>query len=270
MHIFADLHIHIYPFYDYEKVFLYIEKRLCGIFQNQCSDTESECRRQKAESRKRKDKIAIIALTERDDCNFFKELKSKKINIANFEFIESNDRFVLLEVEDISLYIFPGRQLNTIEKVELLSLGQDTIVPSGLPVLDTLEKIHQAGATPVINWAPGKWWFKRGKIIKELINNRSLEFILCDTSLRPVLYRKPSLMKSGRKVIYGSDPLPIENEYKNIFRYYSEFKDIDFDTGRDFFTNLLTKSQAKACGRRSGVLEVFFRLFGNYLPKMTE
>ena len=81
--------------------------------------------------------------------------------------------------------------------------------------------IKQNCGIPALNWAPGKWFGKRGKIVDEQIEKQSAENIfLGETTMRPTVWLKPKLIKKaeqkGFRVIAGSDPLPFKGEDNEI------------------------------------------------------
>ena len=72
-------------------------------------------------------------------------------------------------------------------------------------------------AVPVIPWAPGKWWFDRGKMLNRLMDERKDGgFYLGDNGGRPWVWPVPTHLKRARRegipVLPGSDPLPFPEE----------------------------------------------------------
>jgi hypothetical protein len=249
----ADLHVHVYPTYDYSLLFNQIFDRFNLITNKNNLKVDN----------------FLIALTEREDCNFYEELKTSKIELpANIKKIINNDCITLIK-DSQELHIFPGRQINTKEKIELLSLGSDFKIPSKLDFSETLQLIKSHNAVPVINWAPGKWWFERGQIIKKILIERN-DLILCDTSLRPLGYPKPKLMKLAEKrdikIIYGSDPLPHSLEQNNIAKYLTYYK-ANLEPNNASFRDLLLNNQGTPIGTRSSLIELFLRLKRYYKNK---
>lgn len=190
MTVIADTHVHLYPFYDPNAL-------INGAFHRLARLAPSA-------------DFLALCLTERSDCHAFRELPGDR-------------------VEDDAMrlgggWIFSGRQIVTRERIEVLALTTDVDTPDGLELGDTLLRVRNAGGIPVLGWAPGKWFFKRGKLLRALIETASAgEIALGDTSLRPTLWPEPALMRLGRKrglkVLAGSDPLPFPGEEKYAGTY---------------------------------------------------
>lgn len=120
-------------------------------------------------------------------------------------------------------YLIAGRQIVTSEKLEVLSLGTDISLPDGNSLEATLSSITAQGAVPILSWSPGKWLFKRGRVVESTLMSHSPgSFLIGDIGLRPGLLPLPSLMKlahqRGFKMIDGSDPLPLAGEERWIGR----------------------------------------------------
>lgn len=123
----------------------------------------------------------------------------------------------ILENGQIQGYLVAGRQIVTSEKLELLGLCQEITVPDGLPAGDTLDRLHEQGALAVLSWSPGKWFFERGRVVRQLIENGpASRFLVGDTAMRPRCWPMPGLMRRARErgfgLIAGSDPLPLAGE----------------------------------------------------------
>ncbi len=242
--------MHFYPNYDYARAIGAVFSKL------------KEYRKQVAVE---SGALAILVLTERDDCTFYGDLASYFIDLGPAFKISKLDLGVLIYNAEDSLVIFPGRQINTKERVELLSLGSDHLIPSGLDLATTLQKIIAGSGLPVINWAPGKWLFTRGRLIKKLILNSKGNLFLCDTSLRPKYFPRPSLMRlaesRGIPVINGSDPLPHEDEQGLIFSYLAYYQ-VEFNLAEplESFKKLIIQKPQQLLGARSSLWQLFQRL----------
>lgn len=251
MLIIADLHVHVYPGYSYREVLLDFFSRI------------QQFARQRGVGSS--DVLGIIALTERADCNFFEQLSAPTVGWLSDLNPTPRENCIQLENQGNKLLVFPGRQLNTGERIEILSLGSDQRIPSGLSLEETFSRIRAEQGIPVINWAPGKWFFKRGAIIREFINSSKDVLVLCDTSLRPRGYPEPLLMKfaraQGHKIIFGSDPLPAIEEQSCIGSYLSLYsRDFNLQQPGVSFKDLLLQESAQAEGQRSTLIELYRRL----------
>ena len=111
------------------------------------------------------------------------------------------------------LWLFPGRQIISSERIELLALNTYWTVPDRVHSLQDLVKASlDAGAMPVIPWGFGKWTGQRGGVLRQLMAERN-DFILADSGNRWRASFEPSLLTTGRAsgfpIWAGSDPLPL-------------------------------------------------------------
>ena len=72
-------------------------------------------------------------------------------------------------------------------------------------------------ALPVIPWGFGKWLGNRGRVLNKMLSEtRQRPFLLGDNQQRPSLFKKPSqfhlALKSGCRILPGSDPFPFRRE----------------------------------------------------------
>jgi hypothetical protein len=205
MHLTADAHVHLYPCYDLRLALDNLRHNLAGL------DAGA---------------VAMAFLAERSDCHFFRELVERAPEMLKAPVrVERFDNALLLREEGYpDIYIFAGRQVISAERVELLALTTDTHIPDGLPAFEAVELIRRAGGVPVISWAPGKWFCGRGKVVENLLERFAPGTLLVgDTSLRPVVWLTPVLMKwairRGFGLVAGSDPLPFPGEEKMMGTY---------------------------------------------------
>lgn len=115
------------------------------------------------------------------------------------------------------LYVIPGKQIVTAEKIELLALATETSFPDGEPLAVSYEKIVANGAIPVLPWSPGKWFFARGGIVGNFIRSANPEQIfLGDIFMRPGLWSAPRHFSEGNsrgiRLLRGSDSLAVPGE----------------------------------------------------------
>lgn len=210
--VHLDAHVHAYPWHDVSALFRTALDRM---------------------PRKTPTDLHVVALAERADCSFFQAL-------AQDEFPLPADRWQILAwdpdgavkvrhlPDQRNLWIMAGRQMAAAGRVEVSSLGSDVPVPDGQSAADTIRAILDAGGLPALNWAPGKWLFQRGKLIRQLCATfPPSQLVLIDTSLRcrgwpaPRLYARER--QKGRAILAGSDPLPATGEESSAGAYYASF-----------------------------------------------
>ena len=115
------------------------------------------------------------------------------------------------------LVLLEGRQIRTAESLEVLALDCTEDIPDGRPIRETLRAVSSAGAIAVIPWGFGKWWFGRGLLVNRLIEEEAHDlFFLGDNRGRPYLSPRPGQFRraeeQGRRVLPGTDPLPLPGE----------------------------------------------------------
>jgi len=256
MRLIADTHVHIYPCYNIKWALATLRTNLSQL------DGQAVC---------------IAFLAERSDCNFFAEFKANTAGLlsSELEIRYLDNALHFRETGHPDLYIFPGRQIITREKIEILSLTVDLKIEDGLAAQEVIDTIRQNNGLPVISWAPGKWFFKRRKVVENLLaSNKPGSLLLGDTTLRPTCWRQPLLMKKaarqGFTVISGSDPLPFAGEEKVIGRYgISIDSDFDVHDPAGSIRTLLLQPGLKPSlvGRRGDLFSTLHRLFKNARSK---
>jgi hypothetical protein len=204
MRLIADTHLHFYPCYDAAAALRHLVDNLGGLSG---------------------DAVTIGLLAERRDCNFFAQIAAGA-DLGVFKVQPSSEQdavSIRLDGEPV-LYLLAGRQVVTAERIEVLSLASRLNVAEGLPADETVRSILNAKGIPVLSWAPGKWFFRRGDVIRRLIRQfKPGQVLIGDTSLRPTLWTTPWLMheaaRRGFKILAGSDPLPFAGEEKYMGTY---------------------------------------------------
>jgi len=256
MRLIIDTHVHIYPCYDIKLALDTLRTNLTHL------DKKAIC---------------MAFLAERSDCHFFDDLKKITDQISDSELkIRYLDNALLLQETGYpDLYLFPGRQIITREKIEILSLTVDLKIEDGLAAQEVIDLIRQKGGLPVLSWAPGKWFFKRKNVIEKLLaSNKPGSLLLGDTTLRPTCWLQPLLMKKavrkGFTVISGSDPLPFAGE-EHVMGRYGVSIDSDFDEQNPVqsIRTLLVQPGLKLpfVGKRGDLLTTLHRLFKNARSK---
>ncbi|MCI0495029.1 hypothetical protein L0Z72_08465 [candidate division KSB1 bacterium] len=204
-----DGHVHLYPVYDLKNAVASGVRNLL----DHAKKTNSNV-------------TPVWLLVERSDANFFDRLYQSANQFSNdgVKFSKGNDDLTIVVEKDNTpiLYIFAGRQLVTKEGLEVLSLVSNLNIPDRQKSIDeVIQAVIDSGGIPTLNWAPGKWFFGRGKVIARQIQKRSIkEIFIGETTLRNTLWPEPKLIKQARKkgfpVIAGSDPLPFKGEEQGI------------------------------------------------------
>ena len=248
MELLADTHLHLYPCYNFDQAFSLLLDRLAG--QNPQT-------------------VFAACLAERSGCHVYETLLAGKAALQQFN-IEQADRQQLVlrrNSDGRCLHLLPGRQIIAAEKIEVLALCTDVLFADGSPAAELIRSIRQRNGVPVLPWSPGKWLFRRGKVIAALLRDFTpQDLLLGDVSLRPQGWPLPLLMRKGRRlgyaIISGSDPLPFNGEEQQFGLCGSRIASAAQATGPDELLRQLLAGKAEAAqfGRRSSALEVFRRL----------
>lgn len=170
----------------------------------------------------------FLLLAESRSCSWFERVtdaagdgQSARGKSANWSFSLSAEKGSLAAARKTSpndiMHIVAGRQVVTSEKIEVLGLFDNRFVGDGLPLSETVSAIRSNDGLAVLPWGVGKWFGRRGKIIKNYIGqHRNSDLFLGDNGGRPVFWPTPLLFDVARQrdilVLPGSDPLPVPRE----------------------------------------------------------
>ena len=252
--VVADTHVHLYPWYDLGAAVGGLVRRLGSL------DGTS---------------LPAAFLTERADCRYFSDVREGKVESAveGHEFHPGDEDGVVILAKGgkVTLYLLAGSQIITGEGIEILALMSGRRIRDGLAADEVVAAVREVGGIPVLSWAPGKWLFGRGKVVKRLLDRSSPgELLIGDTTMRPSLAPEPPLMQRARKegyaVVAGSDALPFPGEEKYLGTYASRIAGpFDPDRPLESFRRLLASPESfkGEVGRRCGIGESIRRLYMN-------
>jgi hypothetical protein len=250
-----DGHVHIYPNFDLARAIAGGRNRLCAL-----------CNHKAAQP--------VWFLTERSDCFFFEQLINGELDPAfseTFHIEETRESSAVKIIErqnadkNTSLLILAGQQVITQEGLEISMIGTRERIPDRKwSAKEVIDKAEQSAGFAVLNWAPGKWFFGRGNIVKSLLSSkRSTDMLIGDTTMRTKLWPTPNLMAQaasrGFRIIAGSDPLPFMGEEDMIGTYgfclHAEMRMPVQSIKKALFSAQTILTQ----GSRSGLLQFIFR-----------
>jgi len=166
------------------------------------------------------------------------------------------------------LFLLPARQIATYEGLEILELLNVSDLPEGHAIDYLLNAIPEKGGLAVLPWSPGKWTFRRGRIIRNLIDTYSPgKFLLASSSLLPSPSPAPALLRlarsAGYTIVAGSDPLPVKGEEAYLGCWATLASD-GFDPGRPVSSlrEVLRgdRRRLRLVGKRPGWMRVAARL----------
>lgn len=127
------------------------------------------------------------------------------------------------------IVLVAGRQIVTAENLEILWIGTAQHISDGLPIQQLIDQITASEGIAVLPWGPGKWFGRRGKIVKQIITTyKGDNLFLGDNGNRPVFWPTPTNFRyareKGLQILPGSDPLPLATEVgrAGTFGFYSD------------------------------------------------
>ena len=213
--ILADAHVHIYDCFDLEQFF---DAALLNF--------RTEVGRQQEELQ---NCLFFLLLTEGPQQNWFQKVSSQaeagNIQFGKWFVQQTTEKICLLvchdSYPDAKIYLVAGHQIETIEKLEVLALFSDCFFENGMSLENTVENIKNKGAIPGIPWGTGKWFGKRGRILRNFLKQSQGDGIFIgDSGVRPVFWPTPDLFhfakSKGVMILPGSDPLPIQRDSQRV------------------------------------------------------
>jgi len=140
-----------------------------------------------------------------------------------------------------------GQQLITHEGLEVLGIGYNAELPSGLILAKMVERISAAGGLSIIAWGVGKWIGRRGRLVTDMIISETgrPDIMLADNGGRPWCWSRvpqfETAAERGMRVVAGTDPLPLKGEENRVGSYGFRMR-VDQPAGQsivDTFRNTL-------------------------------
>ncbi len=225
----------------------------------------------------------ILLFTEGKDNDYFSRFKAKgnigKQSEYEFENTQEGCSIILSKNKQPLCYILAGRQIVTSEKLEVLSVASSQKIEDGLPIKEVVKKLIDNKQIAVLAWGVGKWFSKRGQIIKGILEKfHSSYLFIGDNSARPILWPVPKLFHLAEnyniQILRGSDPLPFSEEVSRVGTY-GFFLEGDFQLKNpaESFCKLLisNNTKIKLVGRQDNSFSFLNRqtkmVFKKYLNK---
>jgi hypothetical protein len=126
-----------------------------------------------------------------------------------------------LQRNDAEILVVCGCQVNAEPGLELLALGTDRRIASGLGLAPTVREAQAEGSLAVLPWGFGKWTGRRKRRVREAIASEELAGMwMGDNGGRLAVLPRPPLLaegeRAGRAVLPGSDPFPFGADYRRV------------------------------------------------------
>ena len=211
----ADGHVHIYPFMSIQNV-------LDSAYRN-FSDF--------CELSNQNGSVGFLCIADPDNVNGYDRLLaidkfSGPDAVENWVRLDEDSRSVVLRHSSgADIIAIKGQQLITSEGLEVLGIGYNATLKSGLTLPNTVANIRNAGGWSVLAWGVGKWLGRRGRLVTDIIMSESdsSDVMLVDNGGRPWCWSRVSQFElakeRGMGILAGTDPLPLNGEERRIGSY---------------------------------------------------
>ena len=160
------------------------------------------------------------------------------------------------------LAIVSGRQVVSSEGLEIHALGTREVFADKTPLRDLISAIIDKDALAVMPWGVGKWSGSRGKLVADLVSSAPPELIFADSGVRPAFVPRSKLLAlaeaQGRRIIAGTDPLPVAGDEDKPGRFGFIAEDV-FDAATPFQDLAAWLRGQRGSCRIYGKLETPFR-----------
>ncbi|MFH2122659.1 MAG: hypothetical protein ABIJ50_04160 [Pseudomonadota bacterium] len=246
MMIFADAHVHVYDCFN-------IDLLLDSALNNFQEVTKQHALTQQPFS-------YVLLLTEGKTESWFQTLSLALETNRQCKITEKwsaidrggEDSLIVFrnDAPEREIHIVAGRQVVTMENIEVLALFVQQGLTNGLSLHETIDRVKELGGIPVLPWGVGKWFGKRGQIIKDfLVNHGNSNLFLGDNGGRPCFWPTPNLFRlaedAGIVVLPGSDPLPLPSEALRVgsFGFYLYENSHQFDSPTKYLKSALLSTK---------------------------
>jgi len=221
----VDAHVHIHPCYRPDDVLTNAYTNLSAAFAPRSSGPELPIPTEH--------RALFLLMTECAGDDYFGSLYAaahgstgdiERLDLRNWLAMPTEEEGSVLAISgDRQLFIVAGRQIACREGLEVLVLGTTRRLPDGLPIREVLSETAGWGVPRVIPWGPGKWFFKRGRLLKRLVEEfRRPTLFLGDEGGRPVFWGYPQQFEHaaqlGVRDLPGTDPLPFPHDVTKVGR----------------------------------------------------
>lgn len=259
----VDAHVHIHPCYRPDDL-------LNNAYANLSAARGSRVRPA--------DSALFLLMTECAGDDYFGSLYAmahggaggEKLALRQWTAVPTEEHESLLAVSgDRRLFIIAGRQVACREGLEVLVLGTTRRLPDGLPIREVLADTSSWGVPRVIPWGPGKWLFKRGRLLNQLLEEfRGPSLFLGDEGGRPGFWGYPQHFAHaaalGVRDLPGTDPLPFAHDVTKVGRMGFRMQ-IPLDAARPGGSLLGVLQQPGTVPERFAVLESPVRFVRNQI-----
>jgi hypothetical protein len=253
----VDAHVHIHPCYRPDEL-------LSNAYRNLSAAQDG-----------RAAPALYLLMTECAGDNYFGALRALSKGATGLELEQwtmaptEEENSVIAVSGARQLFIVGGRQVACREGLEVLVLGTTQRLPDGLPIREVLTETASWGVPRVIPWGPGKWLFRRGRLLSTLVEEfRGPLLFLGDEGGRPAFWGYPQhfdrAARLGVRDLPGTDPLPFPHDVAKVGRMGFRAR-IDLDRSHPAASLLTTLRQESTHPERFANLEPPLRFVRNQI-----
>jgi len=157
------------------------------------------------------------------------------------------------------LNLVAGRQVACREGLEVLLPGTRKTFDDRRPIRDVLAEAERLGLPRVVPWGAGKWFFARGRLLSQLVNDHKAPLLfLGDEGGRPGFWPYPrhfgEAARIGVRDLPGTDPLPFAHDIDKVGLMGAAI-DLDYDAERPWASLLAALANPATGIRRFATLE---------------
>jgi len=263
----VDAHVHIHACYEPDEV-----------LDNACGNLS----RSRKEARPPGNQALFLLMTECAQDDYFDKLRAlalpgeaplnqtAPLRLKRWSVMPTSEEIsVIARNGSRKLFIVAGRQIACREGLEVLVIGTTSRFPDGLPIRDVLKETDTLGVPRVIPWGPGKWFFRRGRLLNELLQEfRKPTLFLGDEGGRPGFWGYPAHFEQAARLgirdLPGTDPLPFPHDVKKVGRMGFRVT-LDLDEARPAGSLLRVLTEQRAPLERFATLESPLRFVRNQI-----
>jgi hypothetical protein len=211
MAIFWDAHVHIYPNFDLNVLLDAAVENFDRAASQAGLEGPSEIDR-------------VLLLAEAGDLDVFGQLAraanhgpaaGQPESAWAFSPTMESHSLVARKGEELQICLVAGRQVISLEEIELLAVGcAEKFDDREFSLPELARRVADRGGIPVLPWGVGKWMGRRGQVVQRFLDSPPDCFhAFGDNGNRPFFWPIPQLLNRARRenrpILSGSDPLPL-------------------------------------------------------------
>lgn len=165
-----------------------------------------------------------LLLTECMNDNWFRQLQHRRrIGRWRICLTDEESSVVLTCPGCMRIVVVAGRQIVTVDGVEVLGVGMVDPISDGQTVNEVVRRVIHANALAVVPWGFGKWLGRRGRLVQQVAMEYGRNLLLGDNGGRAAWSPRPRLLRRLERLscvtLPGSDPLPFSKEQSRVGSY---------------------------------------------------